>query len=613
MCTLCHSAEIMSSLEVPTNSSRHLGGGAPARTSMSESLAEEEEEVSMVVGYGFEQFIVVETSEVDEDFATRPPGSPASSRDGEGAERLSQDRRYLSLSDGRESPIGDADSVQGSSRPSSRKSSFVSTSRASRYSPVSLTRQPALVSCDYSSPPSSASDAITYILLQEEFQSPDVAVPSDATCTPEPPPAAHHVRSHPPAPCPAQTPPQTAPEEPHNPPPPAPPAETESAHNLPSKPSHQSKVRKITPNGCRGSSSRGSSARNKVSPAESSDGGHRPASVLTATEAKCDHRDDHEAKARRASGNSVKNGRVVGERAKKTSSSSSSSSSTSSSSATRDVENNKVSSGRALRGNKGSRTLTGEKTSAKVSKGGEAASKGGKGHAARTSRHGGRGIKGRQSDSRGRNKGLDLESAAEHQSADSAIQLSALDASDRSNGSDGAGQQRQRSPHGSHRQSNGVHQREMATGSSSGSLQTTLAEDARRNVIDAENLQAGNSLTDIHRNQHHIKHGLSSSVESGIILDTPNSAPCNVQCRESYDIFLTELSKTLPFATSQAGEPRSPKTDEQLIGSTPYSHNTSVSPPSLSYRISCSAIVHREGTPSPDPSTSPFDAQESRL
>lgn len=46
-----------SSLEVPTNSSRQLGGGVPARTSMSESLAEEEEEVSLVPRYGFERWV----------------------------------------------------------------------------------------------------------------------------------------------------------------------------------------------------------------------------------------------------------------------------------------------------------------------------------------------------------------------------------------------------------------------------------------------------------------------------------------------------------------------------------------------------------------------------
>ncbi|XP_063609177.1 filaggrin-like [Penaeus indicus] len=282
---------------------------------------------------------------------------------------------------------------------------------------------------------------------------------------------------------------------------------TGSAHSPPCRPSHQGKGRKITPNGCRGSSGRGPSARNKVGPAEGADGHPRSASALMAEakrEPRADRRDDLEAKAKRASGNSVKNGRVVGERAKKMSSSSSSSS-TSSSSAARDAENNKASSARPFRGPKAGRASAGEKTAAKTGKGGEAASKGGKAHAARASRHGGRGTKGRQTDSRGRSKGQDLGLAAEHQSADSAIQLSALDASDRSNGSDGAGQQKRTSLLCGHSQSNGVHQREMAAGSSSSSLQTTLAEDARRPVVDTESLQAGNSLGDARRSQHRFK------------------------------------------------------------------------------------------------------------
>ncbi|XP_037779458.1 potassium/sodium hyperpolarization-activated cyclic nucleotide-gated channel 4-like [Penaeus monodon] len=528
-----------SSLEVPSNSIRHLGGGVPAKTSMSESLAEEEEEVSLVPSYGFERVCSLLKSGASVGHCNA-----------------------ALLSDGRGSPPCAASTVGAHSRPDSRRSSFPQSSRAARYSPVSLTRQAALTSLDYSSPPSVASDAITYVLLQEEPQSPDTPAPSGDACAQEPPSSApRRGRGHPPAPSPARSPP--AAEETHSPPPPpppAPPAETGSARSPPCRPSHQGKGRKTTPNGSRGSSGRGPSARNKVGPAEGADG--NPRSALMAAEAKreprADRRDDLEAKAKRASGNSVRNGRVVGERAKKTSSSSSSTSSTSSSSAARDAENNKASSARPFRGAKGGRASAGEKAAPKTGKGGEAASKGGKAHAARASRHGGRGTKGRQTDSRGRSKGQDLGLAAEHQSADSAIQLSALDASDRSNGSDGAGQQRQTSLLCGHSQSNGVHQREMAAGSSS-SLQTALAEDARRPAIVTESLQAGNSLGDAHRTQHHFRHGLSSSVESGIILDTPSSALCHVGSKESYDIFLTELSKTLPLAPSQGGESRTPK------------------------------------------------------
>ncbi|XP_071526716.1 uncharacterized protein CngB isoform X3 [Panulirus ornatus] len=111
-----------------------------------------------------------------------------------------------------------------------------------------------------------------------------------------------------------------------------------------------------------------------------------------------------------------------------------------------------------------------------------------------------------------------------------------------------------------------------------------------------------------------IKYGLSSSVESGIISDTPVSCLDSITSGGSYDIFLTELSKTLPSSMTQG-----PSVASSVSSGSPSRSQSSPLAPALkspspigsvSCKISCSAIVHRECSP---PDTSPFDTQESKL
>ncbi|KAK8734254.1 hypothetical protein OTU49_006088 [Cherax quadricarinatus] len=101
---------------------------------------------------------------------------------------------------------------------------------------------------------------------------------------------------------------------------------------------------------------------------------------------------------------------------------------------------------------------------------------------------------------------------------------------------------------------------------------------------------------------------MSSSVESGIIPDTGMSCLDSLSMGESYDLFLTELSKTLPTVIQVADV-----ASAASLGypSSPEPQHASCLTPSPSSKNSCSAIVYCECSTSQD--TSPSDAQESKL
>ncbi|XP_069187305.1 uncharacterized protein [Procambarus clarkii] len=144
------------------------------------------------------------------------------------------------------------------------------------------------------------------------------------------------------------------------------------------------------------------------------------------------------------------------------------------------------------------------------------------------------------------------------------------------------------------------------------SIQDAVDLDSSRSVTPSLNKHSSCSFNTINSNEDFlIKYGLSSSVESGIIPDTAMSCFDSISTGgESYDLFLTELSKTLPTTGIQIPDAASPastslSSDPELQ---PPCDLTSSTPPS---KISCSAVVHHECSSPPE--SSPFDAQESKL
>ncbi|XP_045115050.1 cyclic nucleotide-gated cation channel beta-1-like isoform X2 [Portunus trituberculatus] len=115
------------------------------------------------------------------------------------------------------------------------------------------------------------------------------------------------------------------------------------------------------------------------------------------------------------------------------------------------------------------------------------------------------------------------------------------------------------------------------------------------------------------------KFGLNHSAREGSALGCPSPRDSSTSPL-SYELFLTELSKTMPnvrdqvpiLSSSSLSLSSASSAWQQPILPSPPAPSQVVSPPtSLSpYQISCSAIVHRECI---SPDTSPFDAQESKL
>ncbi|KAK4313765.1 hypothetical protein Pmani_014920 [Petrolisthes manimaculis] len=103
-----------------------------------------------------------------------------------------------------------------------------------------------------------------------------------------------------------------------------------------------------------------------------------------------------------------------------------------------------------------------------------------------------------------------------------------------------------------------------------------------------------------------IQFGLSSGAQPMSNTTIPSSSLYHghIHSPDSYEIFLTELSKALPSSLRQVPSLSSPLPP-------PLSTPTPDPFPPTPQRVSCSAIVHHEGTSSPD--SSPFDAQESKL
>ncbi|XP_042230364.1 uncharacterized protein LOC121871863 isoform X2 [Homarus americanus] len=132
---------------------------------------------------------------------------------------------------------------------------------------------------------------------------------------------------------------------------------------------------------------------------------------------------------------------------------------------------------------------------------------------------------------------------------------------------------------------------------------------------DSSNISNYNFTTNTNSDEDFLKkYGLNSSVESGIIPDTTMSCLDTNNMEESYDLLLSELSKTSSSTTQVLPATSSASTGSSLRHQlSPPPSTTMPSPPPVStpYKISCSAIVHRECSSSPD--SSPFDAQESKL
>ncbi|KAK7082881.1 hypothetical protein SK128_003333 [Halocaridina rubra] len=101
------------------------------------------------------------------------------------------------------------------------------------------------------------------------------------------------------------------------------------------------------------------------------------------------------------------------------------------------------------------------------------------------------------------------------------------------------------------------------------------------------------------------KFGLTTSNDHGTYQETSNCLGCSDG--DSYDLFLSELTKTMSSKKKSSGTgPSSRTSSASLIEPlSPSGHSAS--------RVYCSAIVHRECTPSPETSPSPFEAKESHL
>ncbi|XP_050694950.1 uncharacterized protein LOC126984820 isoform X3 [Eriocheir sinensis] len=115
-----------------------------------------------------------------------------------------------------------------------------------------------------------------------------------------------------------------------------------------------------------------------------------------------------------------------------------------------------------------------------------------------------------------------------------------------------------------------------------------------------------------------IKFGLNhGNKERSFFSSSPAQESHTSASPVSYDLFLTELSKTMPNTFDQVPILSSPSLSLNSGGSLPWQQSSLLSPPPPSpsstmvpHQISCSAIVHRECS---SPETSPFDAQESKL
>lgn len=116
-----------------------------------------------------------------------------------------------------------------------------------------------------------------------------------------------------------------------------------------------------------------------------------------------------------------------------------------------------------------------------------------------------------------------------------------------------------------------------------------------------------------------VKFGLNHSPKERSTLSRP-SARDSCASPLSYELFFTELSKTMPnthdqvpilTSSSLSLSSSSSSWQQPNLRLPPAPSQPLPSPASLSpHQISCSAIVHRECT---SPDTSPFDAQESKL